>query len=249
MKWKTFLLFSLSFLLIAGAFAVPPILLRRTVSKSINRPSLADASSLHLKPAENTVEKLIGLASQEATAVQLEPNESISQLLPVFHEELHTLHASGAIPREVYDYLDAALDEYVDMERFCVIRPAQHLMFEVIVITAFDIQLVFDYASTKILSLSYALFNDELLALELDETQAVRELQGWADYLGLKAGQISKTEMSFEELTGDTNDVNDRRSIRLKQIMLTDEDGNGVPFYQRYELGESVVVNYAWGSE
>lgn len=250
MKWKTILLFSLSFLLIAGAFLVPPVLLRNSITRSISKTSLADASAISLKPAENTVEKLVCLADSGATTVQLGSEENVERLSIILQEELHALYAVGAIPQDVYTFLDEVLYGGFQADHFCVIQSEQHLMFEVILIhsSVVDAQFVFDYSTEKILGMNYGLYDNKLLALEYDESQAVRELTGWADYLDLKLGQITRTDLSFEELTMQLDSEADRKPVRLKQVILTDESGSGVPFFQTYTPGENVVENYSWGS-
>jgi len=250
MKGKTFFLFSLAVLLIVGAFFVPPVLLRSSVSHLINKSFLTEASTPGLRPAGNIVDKLASFTDPETTSVVVNAEEDIGQLSLMLREELSTLYASGAIPQTayqaVYDSIDAAISEGMWAERYCVIQPAKHLMFEVYVIELGHIngELVFDLSSEKILNMSYNLPDSELLALEYDETQTIRELQGWADYLDLKPGEISRTELSIEEII---QPEERRHPVMLKKIILTDDAGSSVPFCQTYAFWENTGGYFTWG--
>ena len=250
MKWKTFLLLSLALLVIIGAFVVPPILLRRSISYSVDKSFLTDASTLGLKPSENIAEKLISLTDPESTSAMLSDKDNIRQLSSMLHRELKTLYDSGAIPktvyRAVYDFLEAAAAEGLWGERYCVIQPMKHLMFEVYVIQLWDIngQLIFDLSSEKILSMSYGIPDDDLLALEYDEMQTRQELQGWADYLDLNPGEASRTDLSLDEIT---QPEERRNPVMLKDIVLTDETGISVQFRQTYAFWENNAGYYTWG--
>ena len=244
MKWKTVLLLSLSVFLIVGAFVVPPLLLQGSVSRLVNKPVLTDASVPDVKPAESIVEKLASFSDPDSTSVSLGIEYHDEQLLSVLHEELKSLHEAGALLQNAYDSLDTAVDEGFDTERYCVIQPAKHLMFEVfsVQIWSMGAQILLDWSSLKILSINYSMPGVALLRLECDEEQASREIQGWADYLGLTAGQFVLTEMSIDEIlsSGQYKDP-----VILKQCVLTDETGAGVLFGQSLTFGVD-TDNYIW---
>ena len=250
MKWKTILLFVLAALLIAGAFVVPPVLLRSAVSQTMNKPFSIDTDVLNLRAAENTVEKLASFSDPEATAVSLRPETDLEQLNRMLHRELRALYASDAIPQAVYGYLDAAANEDLAAERACVIQPEQHLMFEVYVIhiRSIDAQLLLDLSSEKLLGLRYYIFDMGLLDLEYEETQAIRELQGWADYLELNPGPIYRTDFSIQEIAQSAEPGNEETPIILKRMILTDNAGFSIPFGQSFALLDGIVESYTWGS-
>ena len=245
MKWKTVLLLSLAALLIAGAFVVPPMLLQQSVSRSVNKPILTDASVPDIKPAESIVEKLASFSDPDSTSVSLGTATNDEQLTSVLHEELRSLYEAGALPQTAYDSLDASVDEGFIAERYCVIQPAKHLMFEVFSVeiwTSTNAQILLDWSSLKILSINYSMPGAALLRLECDEVQARREMQGWADYLGLTAGQFVLTERSIDEIlsSGQYKDP-----VILKQCVLTDETGAGILFGQSLTFGVD-TDNYIW---
>ena len=242
MKWKTPLLLSLAALLIAGAFVVPPLLLQRSVSRLVNKPILTDASVPDVKPAESIVEKLASFSDPDSTSVSLGTETNDEQLTSVLHEELRSLYEAGALLQTAYDSLVTALDEGFDAERYCVIQPAHHLMFEVFSVEIWNAQILLDWSSLKILSINYSMPGAALLRLECDEVQARREMQGWADYLGLTAGQFVLTEMSIDEIlsSGQYKDP-----VILKQCVLTDETGAGILFGQSLTFGVD-TDNYIW---
>ena len=249
MNRKTILLFSLSLLVIVGAFVVPPILLRGSISRSINRSFLTDAATPSLKPSENIIEKLACLTDPETESVSLGMTEDIEHLPSALYEEMDALYTSGAIPRAVYQEvtvsIDAALSEGLLVERYCLIQPAKHLMFEVYVIPLWNNNggIVFDLTSEKILDIAYHLSDSEVLALELDEAQTVRELQGWADYLDLTPGSISRTELSMDEII---KPEEMQHTTILKEIILTDKAGNSVSFCQTFTFSENADEYYTW---
>ncbi len=244
MKWKTVLLLSLSVFLIVGAFVVPPLLLQRSVSQLVNKPVLTDASVPSVKLAEGIVEKLASFSDPDSTSVSLGTETNDEQLTSVLHEELRSLYEAGALPQTAYDSLDASVDEGFIAERYCVIQPANHLMFEVfsVQIWGMDAQIIVDWSSLKILSINYSLFEVALLRLECDEEQASHEMQGWADYLGLTAGQFVLTERSIDEIlsSGQYKDP-----VILKQCILTDETGASVLFGQSFTFGVDTET-YIW---
>ena len=234
MKWKTILLFSLAVLLIVGTFAVPPMLLRGFISRSVNKPVLTEASMPDLELSGKIAEKLKSLMDPELTSVELSRDDNNEQLLRSLHDTLGALRDSGAISQAVYDYLYTAISEGFDAARFCLIQPDQHLMFEVYSIHCMSgpAELLLDLSSEKILSVGFELSDKTLLALEMNEAQADRELQGWADYLGMEPGLIRHSEFSSDEIT-ESGELYDH--VMLKEITLTDADGNAICFRQTYE--------------
>ncbi len=251
MKWKTILLFLIALALIVGSFVVPPILLQRSISRSTEKSYLTDSATPSLKPSENLVEKLACLNDPETEFVALSMAEDIGRLSTTLYEEVNKLSASGAIPRavfqEMHDSLGAEFSEDIWVERYCVIQPTKHLMFEVYVISPRDNngQIIFDLSSEKILGIAYNLFNNDLLAVEMDEAQAIRELQGWADYLDLTPGRISRTNLSINEITGSGEALD---PVILKEIILTDKAGNSVSFCQTFSNRETTTGYYTWES-
>ena len=245
MKWKTVLLLFLSVFLIVGAFVVPPLLLQESVSRSVNKPILTDASVPDVNPAESIVEKLASFSDPDSTSVSLGTETNDEQLTSVLHEELRSLYEAGALPQTAYDSLDASVEEGFIAERYCVIQPAKHLMFEVFSVeiwTSTNAQILLDWSSLKILSINYSMPGVALLRLECDEEQASREIQGWADYLGLNAGQPVHTEMSIDEIL---SSFEYRDPVILKQCVLTDETGSGVLFGQSF-TSRTNGENYIW---
>ena len=248
MKWKTILLFSLAVLLIVGTFAVPPMLLRGFISRSVNKPVLTEASMPDLELSGKIAEKLKSLMDPELTSVQLSKDDNNEQLLRSLHDTLGALRDSGAISQAVYDFLHTAISEGFDATRFCLIQPDRHLMFEVYSIDCLqNVELVLDLSSEKILSIGFELPDKELLALEMDKTEADRELQGWADYLGMEPGLIRHSDFSPDELT-ESGELYDH--VMLKEITLTDADGNAICFRQTYEFRNVVDSGYCtWQPE
>ena len=247
MKWKTILLFSLAVLLIAGSFAVPPMLLRGFISQAVNKPVLTEASMPDIELSGTIAEKLKSLVDPELTSVELSRDDNNEQLLRSLHDTLGALRDSGAISQAVYVFLYTAISEGFDAARFCLIQPDRHLMFEVYSIHCLHhVELVLDLSSEKILSIGFELPDKELLALEMDRTQADRELQGWADYLGMEPGLIRYSDFSPDEIA-ESEEMLDH--VMLKEITLIDADGNGICFRQTYESWNGDLGYCSWQPE
>ena len=246
MKRKTILFFAAAILLTAGAFVVPGLLLEGTVSQVLNKPYRTEASVADLRPAENTVEKLAALTDEEATTVPLYVEEDAEDLARLLGRELDALAAAGAVPEEVSGRLKMAVADGFDPQRYGVIRPEKHLMFEVLDVRlwSIDAELIIDGTSEKIISLSYAAEDVSLPALEDEEAQALRELQGWAAYLELTAVRMEREDLSPEEIT---QPAEGGSPILLKKAVLTDDAGARVRFGQHGTFPENQTAVYDWG--
>ena len=246
MKRKTILFFAAAAILIAGAFVIPGLLLEGTVSQALNRPYRTEVTWADLRPAENTVEKLAALTDDETTSVPLYVEEDLEELARLLGRELDALGLAGAVPEELSGSLKAAVADGFDPQRYGVILPERHLMFEVLSVRLWsvDAELFLDGTSEKIISLSYTAENGTLPEREDEEAQAFRELQGWADYLELTAVRMEREDLSPEEIT---QPAEGGSPILLKKAVLTDDAGARVRFGQHVTFTGTAAAAYSWG--
>ena len=104
-----------------------------------------------------------------------------------------------------------------------------------------------DAEAGKVLHLDYHPTESGLMHLEYGDTPGSSELDGWAAYLGLAAGDCSYSILSLDAIARLDNAAGRYRDAVLKEARLYDSSGAYVVFGLRYEFAGGFNESYSWG--
>ena len=249
MKKRTVLCFALAALLIVFAFVGPPIVLRAAVGSSLRTPKQLDASLYAITSDADTVGKLSALSNPSALSFHLDPEETRETITSDLQDELASLAELGAIRKELYGFVKEAANDECTIDRLCIVQPSTRLVFEVYNIQLWmaNANIIMDASTGKVLQLSFHPTEAGFMNLEFGDTHGPEELDGWAAYLGLEAGNYAYSILSLDVIARLDNTTGRYRDAVLKEARLRDSSGASVVFGLRYEFTGGLNESYCWG--
>ena len=249
MKKGTALLFALAAVLIILAFIVPPILLRASVAASLRTPKRLDASSYAITSDADTIEKLTALSDPSVITFYMDAEAAQETIASDLRDELASLAELGAVLKEMYDPMEAATYQAFNLERICIVQPSKRLVFEVYNIQLWmnNASIIMDAATGKVLQLICHPTKAGTMNLEYGDRLGTAELDGWAAYLGLEAGDHAYSILSLDTIARFDNASGQYRDAVLKEARLRDSSGASVVFGLRYEFFGNFTERYSWG--
>ena len=247
MKRRTILWLTAAAVLIAAAFALPPLALKGLIARTTRAQWTLDASDQLLTAPKNMAAKLSCFTDPEVIATQPILADQPEAVLETLLGELAVLYELGALSPELYEQLLMETGSPRQVDRFYLLRSAASLAFEVYSVNLTGAShVVLDAASGKVLCLSCAVSGYGLLDRACGE-EGDRELEGWAAYFGLSLGPRTETNVAREGLANIENPQARYSAAVLKEATLTDSEASAVQFGLIYEFWGIDTESYTWG--